>query len=694
DHESCKLLDPATGQVRDEIVAPKKLTGGTFWKWMALDDGVLYALVGKDEQLDRVAKWRRRHHGWPWNGISDGYNKGPYRWGFAATLLAIDPETKKVLWHHKEEVPLDSRGIAMAGGRIFACSFGQEAPRRSARYILCLDTKTGREIWRRTAEKHPDVLKAVGPYRPGHGYIGGWKSTVFARATERALYLVGLQVNWLSAFAAEDGRFLWKFPAKDLHVVVRDDGLYTIGPQKSQGLTRKLDPWTGEVQANFPVSRRACTRSVGTADGILFRAHGGSVRLDLASGKPQWISPMRPSCHIGVVVAHGHLYWVPWVCDCNLQMFGAIACGPAGDFDFDQPADGKRLEPNNYTPDHPALGASPNDWPAYRGNSARTATTQAALPGKVGRLWSAQCGQQATQPVAAGGRVFVADGCGVVRCLDAATGKPGWTAFTGGQVRYPPTIAQDCVYVGSADGHAYCFEAVTGTRLWRFRAAPDERRIPVYGRLVSTWPVASGVLVADGVAYLACGMNNFDGTHVYALDARTGRIRWQNNTCGHLDAFSRRGVACQGDLLLHDGRLYLAGGNATSPGVFDVRTGECLSKPPTWTGSRAPRGRELRLADRKITVSGQPLYSDPAHPVFSRECAWKPWQVTAKSAVLSCQRREGAWHLVAHTPGGKQELWARALEAEPVRWGIAVDAPGRIFVTLRNGQVLCFGAKG
>ena len=66
-------------------------------------------------------------------------------------------------------------------------------------------------------------------------------------------------------------------------------------------------------------------------------------------------------------------------------------------------------------------------------------------------------------------------------------------------------------------------------------------------------------------AYFAAGITDYDGTHVYAVDAATGKLRWQNNTAGHLDAVSRRGVACQGELLLNDGKLYLAGGNSVGP---------------------------------------------------------------------------------------------------------------------------------
>ncbi len=131
DDKSCKLLDAATGKLQDEIVAPAELTGGSFWKWMALDDGLLYALVGPEEKQDPNARWRSVRHGWPWGGISKGYNDPQYAWGFAKTLLAIDPKTKKVVWSHQEEPPIDSRSLCMAAGRIYFCSFGQ--------YLACLD---------------------------------------------------------------------------------------------------------------------------------------------------------------------------------------------------------------------------------------------------------------------------------------------------------------------------------------------------------------------------------------------------------------------------------------------------------------------------------------------------------------------------------------------------------------------------
>ncbi len=698
DGTGCRRLDPATGAERDAIGVPVDLAGGTCWKWMALQDGVLYALVGEAEPPDDTARWRRTQHGWPWNGISKQYNQPAYAWGFAKTLFAVDVATKKVLWHHTEKTPIDSRGICLAGGRLVVCRFGE--------YLACLDAKTGKVVWRRTAETDQDLFDRIGPYRPGHGYIPGWKSTAYLKGTDRALYVVGPQVHGLAALSAKDGSFLWKHPGENVQAVVRDDGLYVIGPQQGGGRNRKpsqcfkMDPMTGEVLATFAVSRRACTRATGGPDAIFFRAYDGTTRLDLAAGQPRHIALSRPSCHVGVLVAHGRLYWVPWTCDCNLQQFGVIALGPAGDFPFGREAvEAERLE----TAPGPAgavaaFEIAASDWPAYRADNARSASTRAAIPGAVRRRWQFEMpdGVVPTAPVLAGERVFVGGSDGVLRALGTTRGSVKWTAYTGGALRYPPAVADGRAIVGSGDGWVYACEAATGRRLWRFRAAPAERRIVVFGSLLSTWPVAAPVLVEGGIAYAAAGMNALDGTHVYALDAATGTIRWQNNTSGHLDAEARSGVAVQGETLLHDGKLFLAGGNVASPGIYDLENGKCLTPAPSGVATRAPRGRELHVEGGRVVVTGQPLYSHPDAPVFDRPVHWREQRVRASNGALVLVAEKGgdgtvAWRLSAREPDGNKERWSQPLPAAPVRWGIAVDGDGWIVVALRNGRVVCFG---
>lgn len=65
DSRSCKKIDAASGEVLGEILAPES-AAGPVWKWMAIEDGVLYALVGGQEVRDPTLRGTRTEAGWPW----------------------------------------------------------------------------------------------------------------------------------------------------------------------------------------------------------------------------------------------------------------------------------------------------------------------------------------------------------------------------------------------------------------------------------------------------------------------------------------------------------------------------------------------------------------------------------------------------------------------------------------------------
>ena len=455
DHEACYRIEASTGRLIDRITVASDLTGGTFWKWMALEEGVLYALIGEQEARDTVTRWKREVGGWPWGKISDGFNRHDpnswepktwqrlqtfgdedHQWGFGKTLVAIDVHTKKVLWHHRESEPIDSRAVCMKNGRLYFSRFSS--------YVGCLDTRTGQEIWRRTAEKDSDLFKSIGPYCRFEFARTGWRTTIYARCSDEALYFTGPQVFDVTAVAGEDGRHLWTYQAeRNPHVLLRDDGLYITGATRLPGDTHKLEPLTGEILQSYNISRVSCTRTTGSIDNIYFRGGGdGTIQLEPSEGSRKWISPMRPSCFVGTLMANGHLYWMPGTCDCNLQMFGLIGCTPAGDFQFAQVArPSQRLEAWETRDSQVALfEQSPEDWPTYRADNARTAKTEASLPSSSRLLWTftPKAPFDATAPVTVGGLMFLSGSDGVVRALDMATGHARWTAYTGGAVRYPP----------------------------------------------------------------------------------------------------------------------------------------------------------------------------------------------------------------------------------------------------------------
>ncbi len=255
-----------------EIVPPQNIAGGTFWKWMALENGVLYAMVGEAEKSDPVIRAKSQQHGWPWDPLSPGFNEAENPWGYGQTVLAIDPESQKGLWHYREETPIDSRAVCMKNGRIFLFRFGA--------FLTCLNAADGTVVWRKSPDGDRAIFESLGDYSHRQDWRTNWRTTVYLRCSDKALYFAGPQVNKLLAVSAADGRILWEDPYNNFQLIVRDDGVYGISGQIDDGHpSMKFEPLTG---AEIAVGRRACTRPTASVDSIFFRANGG---------RPGWIRP-------------------------------------------------------------------------------------------------------------------------------------------------------------------------------------------------------------------------------------------------------------------------------------------------------------------------------------------------------------------------------------------------------------------
>ena len=102
DHESCKIIDGETGELRDEIKVDLSISDGPVWKWMAMRDGIMYSLVGNPEvQIETQRAVRRGLGHWPW-GMWDGHDYDDPRtsFGFGRTIVATDLKTKEQVWHY------------------------------------------------------------------------------------------------------------------------------------------------------------------------------------------------------------------------------------------------------------------------------------------------------------------------------------------------------------------------------------------------------------------------------------------------------------------------------------------------------------------------------------------------------------------------------------------------------------------
>jgi hypothetical protein len=100
----------------------------------------------------------------------------------------------------------------------------------------------------------------------------------------------------------------------------------------------------------------------------------------------------------------------------------------------------------------------------------------------------------------------------------------------------------------------------------------------VYDRLSNAWPVNSGVLIHEGVAYFIAGLTDRDGTLAYALDAATGEPRWVNPNLGWIEKDRRAGLNCNGYLTVFDGRLRFNSGSKRQA-ALDLETGRPIPFP-------------------------------------------------------------------------------------------------------------------
>lgn len=250
------------------------------------------------------------------------------------------------------------------------------------------------------------------------------------------------------------------------------------------------------------------------------------------------------------------------------------------------------------------------DWPAYQHDNSRVGHTEEPLkpaltprwtfrsPTPPQMAWAGENGRviegmelhnrvrfdDCFQVAISGGKVYFGSTAdGRVVCQDLATGKESWSFFTNGPVRLAPAIHAGRVYVGSDDGWAYCLDAQSGAVVWKLRAGPNDERILARGRMISRWPVRTGLLVDAGKVYFGAGIFPHENIYLYAVDAATGKVEWVNDAISQEDA-GRNDLSPQGYLLATKNLLFVPSGRALSV-AFDRKTGKQVNKPtPGWRG--------------------------------------------------------------------------------------------------------------
>ncbi len=320
---------------------------------------------------------------------------------------------------------------------------------------------------------------------------------------------------------------------------------------------RSLDPATGEIRATYPGGLAHCFPPVATANYVL---SGVMDFTDLKTGELMVNPITKANCsrEYGWVPANGLIYTTPKHCSCWPILRGYVALAPRGS---DKSASARRpLEQIPFALEKgPAYGqvADPKsqrsdaaDWPLYRHDRWRSASTTSSGPETLSVLWSCSLAPTSalpdgpilhdwrenefvkgpvTAPTVAGSLAFVArpDAHEVV-AIDTGSGSVRWRFTANGRVDTPPTLYRGLCLFGTHAGSVYALRTDSGQVAWHFRAAPSTERIVAYGQVESPWPVPGTVLIINDVAYFAAGRQPFadGGIFIFAVDPVSGRQHW------------------------------------------------------------------------------------------------------------------------------------------------------------------------
>lgn len=391
-----------------------------------------------------------------------------------------------------------------------------------------------------------------------------------------------------------------------------------------------------------------------------------------------------------------------------------------------------------------ALSVHAADWPMWRYDASRTASSPEALPSELHLEWERSYASRAQvwddplnhdlmpydrvfEPVVMGSKMFIGfNDSDKLVALDLNTGEEAWSFFTGGPVRLPPVCWQGKVYVTSDDGFLYCVNADDGKLVWSFSGAPSARKALGNRRLTSAWPARGGAVIRDGKVYFAASIWPFMGTFLYSLDAMTGKVLWVNDGTGadfikqphSAPAFA--GVAPQGALVATDELLLVPGGRSV-PAGFDRATGALryfnLADGGKGNGGSFvaagdkyfythTRDRGVRVYDLKTGTLGKSVMNEPVidgSRVYSSD-EKSVQELGTSEKVLWEVKVDGSHDLIKAGQhlyaAGKSTLSAIALAPAPqVAWSLPISgdvrrllaANGKLIAVTMDGRIQVYG---
>ena len=500
-----ECLDAATGETL------RVYGGSERTEEIICHGGSLFTLIreGKSELEDYVPK----------HNVGDqGRVRTEFVWNAEPRIIRVyDVENGESQWEKKDKISPLSLSVA-----------GDSVVYHDGENVVCLDRKSGQRRW---------VSQKVGR-RPLIPFNFAPRLVIYE---DVVLYAGG--DNKMQSYELKSGKRLWEAThdpsgyqsPQDLLVV---GGLVWSAPLTSgghSGVYTGRDPRTGEVKKQFPPNVKTywfhhrCYIAKAT-ERFLIPSRTGIEFVDYDREDWDINHWVRGGCLYGVMPANGLTYAPPHNCACypEAKLYGFNALAPASqEFVLPEkiPEEGRLTKGAVFGEAVDELAAGPEDWPTYRGNVARSGSSNQELGGNLEENWKVKLGGRLSALTIVREQVYVAQiDQHTLHALSAATGEKRWSFTAGGRIDSPPAYWRGRLVFGSADGSVYCLRAVDGELIWKYRAAPVDRRLMAFEQLESVWPVHGTVLVEDGIATFVAGRSSFldHGLRYIQLDVKTG----------------------------------------------------------------------------------------------------------------------------------------------------------------------------
>lgn len=333
----------------------------------------------------------------------------------------------------------------------------------------------------------------------------------------------------------------------------------------------------------------------------------------------------------------------------------------------------------------------------FRGDAAHSGVSAAkGLPALHGVKWRFRCSGSVSSPALSEGLLYIGCDDGNLYALEAATGTAKWAFKTGGRVASSPAVADGLVYVMSYDGKFYAIDAKSGEARWSF-ATEGERRFSA-PHLHGGDPEAevvpdpfdfylSSPVLAQGMVYFGSG-----DRHVYALDARSGALKWKfaAGNVVHATPAVANGMLYVGS---YDSRLYAldaatgvekwhfqAGLDDKIHNQEGFQSSPALANGLVYVGCRDSKFYALDAASGKLAWS------------FDNKGSWVIGSpAVTRDAVYFATSDTGLFHAVDARTG------AERFQASTNSWPMfssPVVAGGQVYLGTHHGQLLAIDIAG